>query len=52
LIDTFGLFAFQQEQLATRRRSESLGAPGAVETASVQSRPETHPSSDTSDDIE
>jgi hypothetical protein len=38
VIDTFGLLAFEGEQMAVRRQSERRGEPGAAETASVQSR--------------
>jgi hypothetical protein len=36
VIDTFGLLALKREQLAVRRRSEALGAPGTAEPASAQ----------------
>jgi hypothetical protein len=49
VIDTFGLLAFEGEQLAVTRRSECLGVPGAAETASVRSRPGTRPASGVGD---
>jgi hypothetical protein len=49
VIDTFGLLAFEEEQLAVRRQSERRGEPGAGESASVQSRLGTNPASGVGD---
>lgn len=49
VIETFGLLAFEGEQLAVRRQSERRGEPGAAETASVQSRLGTRPASGVGD---
>jgi hypothetical protein len=43
--DTFGLLAFEGEQLAVRRQSKRRDEAGAAETASVQSRLGTRPAS-------
>jgi hypothetical protein len=49
VIDTFGLLAFEGQQLAWRRQSERRGEPGAAETASVQSRLGKRPASGVGD---
>jgi hypothetical protein len=45
VIDTFGLLALKREQLAVRRRSDAVGAPGTAEPASAQPSLATRPAS-------